>query len=199
LTGDAGLGAFVEGGRPGAGHIPLLASSRAIDAGDPAVCPATDQRLLARPIDGNGDGVRGCDIGAVEFYPTVNDRLQLAVVNGRFQPPPTNPDDVNRSAVGGEFQIDGTFINLGATSICHVAFEVTTLGADSATLTLLAPHGNPLGQAGVTVPATALGAPSDLALQGEEHYHFAIGVSRPEGIRFFVNVLGEPFAGSCVP
>ena len=197
LTGDPGLGSFVDGGRSGAGHVPLLASSRAIDAGDPAGCPETDQRLLARPIDGNGDGVRGCDIGAVEFYPNVNDLLQLAAVKGIYKGPLINPDDVNPWAAGGEFQIDGTFINLGATSLCHVAFEVTTLRADTARVTLLAPDGKPLGQAGVTVPATALGAPPDLALQGQERYQFEIGVSRPEAITFFVNVLGEPFARPC--
>src|SRR5205085_5305562 len=109
LIGDAGLAAFVEGGRPGEGHIPLLASSRAIDAADPAVCPDRDQRLLARPIDGNGDGVRGCDIGAVEFYPNVNDLLQLAAVKGMYKGPVANRDDVNPWAAGGEFQIDGTF------------------------------------------------------------------------------------------
>lgn len=197
LTGDPGLGTFLEGGRPGGGHIPLLASSRAIDAGDPAACPETDQRLLARPIDGNGDGVRGCDIGAVEFYPNVNNLLQLAAVNAAYQRPPVNADDVNRWAAGGEFRIDGTFTNLGPTNICHVAFEISTLSAATAAVTLMAPDGNSLGQAGVTVPATALGASADLIVQGQETYRFRIGVSRPEAITFFVNVLGEPFAGSC--
>jgi hypothetical protein len=51
----------------------LLPDSPAIDAGNPAApgsggpaCAATDQRGLARPIDGNGDGVAQCDIGAFE-------------------------------------------------------------------------------------------------------------------------------------
>ena len=39
----------------------LLAASPAIDAGDPAACPATDQRGVAR--------VGGCDIGAFEYVP----------------------------------------------------------------------------------------------------------------------------------
>jgi hypothetical protein len=61
LTGDPGLGAFTDDGTPGQGYLPLLPTSRAIDAGDPAACPATDQLGQLR--------VTPCDIGAVEFAP----------------------------------------------------------------------------------------------------------------------------------
>jgi predicted outer membrane repeat protein len=44
----------------------LLAGSRAIDRGDNAAVPATDQRGLPRRKDGNGDGVAIVDIGAFE-------------------------------------------------------------------------------------------------------------------------------------
>jgi CSLREA domain-containing protein len=51
--------------------------SPAIDAGNPAVpnglgiaCGATDQRLVARAQDGNGDGSAVCDIGAYERRPS---------------------------------------------------------------------------------------------------------------------------------
>ena len=44
----------------------LLTGSPAIDAGTNSGCPATDQRGVARPIDGNHDGSAVCDIGAVE-------------------------------------------------------------------------------------------------------------------------------------
>lgn len=67
-VGDAGLGVFVDDGTPGGGHIPLLAESPAIDAGNRAACPRRDQ-LGQRRVDGNGDGRRFCDIGAVEFIP----------------------------------------------------------------------------------------------------------------------------------
>ena len=75
----------IQGGYTGTGNIdddPLLGSladnggftqthalhigSPAIDAGDPTVCPATDQRGFLRPFDGNGDGVAICDMGAYE-------------------------------------------------------------------------------------------------------------------------------------
>lgn len=45
----------------------LAANSPAIDAGDPNNCPATDQRDFPRPIDGDGDGIAVCDMGAYEY------------------------------------------------------------------------------------------------------------------------------------
>jgi hypothetical protein len=59
LTGDPGLGDFTDDGTPGNGHFPLLAGSPAIDAGNDAFCPPTDQ--LGQPRVGR------CDIGAIEF------------------------------------------------------------------------------------------------------------------------------------
>jgi hypothetical protein len=59
LTGDPGLGAFTDDGTPGDGHFPLLPTSPAINAGNPAACPKQDQ--LGEPRVGP------CDIGAIEF------------------------------------------------------------------------------------------------------------------------------------
>jgi hypothetical protein len=49
----------------------LLAGSPAIDTGSATGCPATDERGVARPVDGNipPDGVATCDKGAFEFRP----------------------------------------------------------------------------------------------------------------------------------
>lgn len=66
LTGDPMLG--IPTGNPA--YYPLLAGSPAIDAGGNAGCPAADQRNVARPLDGNGDGVAVCDLGAFERPPS---------------------------------------------------------------------------------------------------------------------------------
>lgn len=58
----------------------LLEGSPAIDAGTNTGCPATDQRGLSRPIDGDGNGSAVCDIGAVE-YPFAEVFLPLVLRN----------------------------------------------------------------------------------------------------------------------
>jgi CSLREA domain-containing protein len=59
----------------------LTATSPAVDAGDGAGCPATDQRGVTRPQDGNLDGTAICDIGAYE--------LQVAVATATPTSTPT--------------------------------------------------------------------------------------------------------------
>jgi hypothetical protein len=62
LTGDPSLDVFTDDFTPGHGHFPLLATSQAINAGNDAACPPTDQ--LGQPR------VDQCDIGAIEFQPS---------------------------------------------------------------------------------------------------------------------------------
>ena len=62
---DPLLGALADNGGPTATHA-LTSGSPAIDAASNTGCPATDQRGVARPVDGNGDSVAVCDIGAFE-------------------------------------------------------------------------------------------------------------------------------------
>ena len=62
---DPELGPLANNGGPTKTHA-LLAGSRAIDAGDNAGVPATDQRGLPRKKDGNFNGVAVVDIGAFE-------------------------------------------------------------------------------------------------------------------------------------
>ena len=62
LTGAPGLDAFTDDGTPGNGHFPLLSTSQAINAGNDAACPLTDQLWHPR--------VERCDIGAIEFQPS---------------------------------------------------------------------------------------------------------------------------------
>jgi hypothetical protein len=61
LTGAPGLDAFTDDGTPGNGHFPLVPASQAINKGNDAACPPTDQ--LGQPRVGR------CDIGAIEFQP----------------------------------------------------------------------------------------------------------------------------------
>jgi predicted outer membrane repeat protein len=70
---DPQLGPLVDNGGPGTGpgtatltHA-LLEGSPAIDAGTNTGCPATDQRGVSRPADGDLDGTATCDIGAYEY------------------------------------------------------------------------------------------------------------------------------------
>jgi len=62
---DPMLGALAFNGGPTQTHA-LLAGSSAIDKGDNSFTSLTDQRGVARPRDGNGDGIRIVDIGAFE-------------------------------------------------------------------------------------------------------------------------------------
>lgn len=62
VVGNAGLGPLADNGGPTATQA-LLPGSPAIDAADPAVCPAVDQRGVARPQG------PACDVGAVEQAP----------------------------------------------------------------------------------------------------------------------------------
>jgi len=70
LSTDPMLGPLQDNGGPTWTHA-LLPGSPAIDHVDELVCPwpNTDQRGVARPIDGDGDGVLRCDSGAFEFAP----------------------------------------------------------------------------------------------------------------------------------
>jgi hypothetical protein len=61
----ASLAPLANYGGPTLTHA-LLPGSAAVDNGDNGNCPASDQRGVTRPVDGNNDGPAVCDIGAFE-------------------------------------------------------------------------------------------------------------------------------------
>ena len=65
---DPLLGPLQDNGGATLTHA-LASNSPAIDTGDNAGCPATDQRGTTRPQDGDDDSTATCDIGAYEFVP----------------------------------------------------------------------------------------------------------------------------------
>ncbi len=67
LDTDALLGPLEDNGGPTLTHA-LLPGSPAVDAGTNAGAPATDQRGVERPQDGDNDGTDASDIGAVERF-----------------------------------------------------------------------------------------------------------------------------------
>ena len=64
---DPLLRPLADNGGPTPTHA-IGPQSPAVDSGNPTACTATDQRGIARPADGNGDGDARCDIGAYEYF-----------------------------------------------------------------------------------------------------------------------------------
>jgi hypothetical protein len=173
LTGNPGLGAFVDDGSPGNGRVPLLQISQAINAGNDAPCPATDQ--LGTPRNGR------CDIGAVEFYPLINDLVALANVSTNLDstPVPSGP--------AGTFRITAEFTNTSTQAIVHPFAEVVELTGGNL---LLNADG---GAGGVGARVTSSDSVSNPFLPGAtDTLEFLIGLEKQESFTFFVNMLGEP-------
>lgn len=66
FTADPGLEDLADNGGATQTHA-LSPSSPAVDAGDDANCPTTDQRGVTRSLDGDDSGTGGCDLGAFEL------------------------------------------------------------------------------------------------------------------------------------
>jgi len=93
-------------------------ASAAIDTGNNTACPATDQRGVARPIDGDVDTIAVCDIGAYEAPPVISADLDL-----------TKTDSVDPVSVGSAFEYNLTVTNNGPDDASNVTL-IDTLPAD---------------------------------------------------------------------
>jgi cysteine-rich repeat protein len=101
---DPGLGTLSSNGGPTQTHA-LMPGSPAIDAGALSGCGPVDQRGVPRPVDGDGDTLPVCDIGAFE-------------VASAMCSDPARTDELS----GGCSERDGD------PSACVAAFEVSDLG-----------------------------------------------------------------------
>ncbi len=139
ITADPKLGALGDYG----GYtqtIPLLTGSSAIDAGDNASCPATDQRGITRPQN------NACDIGAYEVEyagPAVT------INQAAGQADPTNARPILFDVLFSEFVtgFDGTDVELAGTSSggevsvtgSGLAYTVSVSGMTSGTVIVSIP------------------------------------------------------------
>jgi hypothetical protein len=173
LTGDPGLDAFIDSGAPANGRFPLLPGSPAIDAGNAAACPATDQVDTPR--------LGPCDIGAIEFYPVVNDLVALGNLTTAFDPTPVS------GGPAGTFRITADFTNPSNQAIVHPFVEVVELTGGNL---LLNADG---GAGGVGARLTSSnGSGTPLEPGASSTFEFLIGLQKPEPFTFFVNMLGAP-------
>ena len=173
LVGDPGLGNFIDDGAPGQGRFPLLAGSQAINAGNDAACFATDQ--LDTPRNG------GCDIGAVEFYPIVNDLVALANITTAFDPSPVP------GGPAGTFHITADFTNTSNQAIVHPFVEVVELTGENL---LLNADGGAGGVGARVTPPNSATTPFEPGTNST--FEFLIGLQQREPFTFFVNMLGGP-------
>jgi hypothetical protein len=171
--GDPGLGEFIDDGAPGHGRVPLLSGSQAIDAGNEAACAATDQ--LDTPRRG------ACDIGAVEFYPVVNNLVVVSNISSAFDP------EAVPGGPAGTLRITAEFTNTSAQMIGHLLSEVIELAEGN--LLLNADRGAGGVGARLTIPDSGN---TPLLPGATETFEFIIGLQKQEAFTFFVNMLGDP-------
>ncbi len=180
------LGPLQNNGGPTPTHA-LLPGSPAIDAGNATCTDAsgnpltTDQRGKPRPVDGNGDGISACDIGAFELFPTVNGLVALA----RELETSFNSNPVPGGPVG-TFTVTAVFTNTGATPLRFLFFGVSQLSGGNL---LLDADGGP-GGVGATLTPKITG--DTLAPGAEVTATFVIGLQQRTRFNFFVNVFAEP-------
>ncbi len=142
------LGPLADNGGP-TQTLALLPGSPAIDAGDDALCPSTDQRGEIRPQDGNNDGLAKCDIGAFELGPDVIPPSVLSVT--RVDPNPSSATQVNFNVVFSEAVtgVDAPDFALATTGLTGAS--VTDVVGSAGTYTVMVNTGSGDGTLGLNV------------------------------------------------
>jgi hypothetical protein len=167
--------------------LALVPGSPAIDAGGPVCLDAegnslrTDQRGRPRPVDGNGDGLVACDIGAFEFFPVVSDLVTLDPdLDTGFDPTPVP------GGPAGTFTVTATFTNTSTTPLHTPFFEVTALSGGNL---LLNADAGPGGVGATLTPAVGDGvlAPGETVAAD-----FVLGLQERTPFTFVVELFGEP-------
>jgi hypothetical protein len=171
LTGDPGLASLVDSGAPGTARYPVLDNSPVIDAGGNDGCPRTDQ--LNTPRRGK------CDIGAIEFYPVLNDLVNLSNVSTDFDPTPSF------SAPAGTFHITAEFTDSGGQPILHPFTEVVELTGENLLLNADA------GPGGVGARVMFSDPNTPIPLHQSRTLEFVIGLQSTAPFTFLVNVFGD--------
>ncbi len=112
--------------------LALLPGSPAIDAVAIGTCPAVDQRGVARPFDGDGDGTPRCDIGAYERASGLSQSIDF----------PALPDlpliDGSRTITATASSGLQVVFSVQTPAACAVSAAQLDAGVTSATLTPLA-------------------------------------------------------------
>jgi hypothetical protein len=187
LTGDPGLGRLLDDGTPGQAHVPLLAASRAINAGDNAVC-TEDPRLATDQLGHPRSGI--CDIGAIEFRPEsvpINELVSFDPLPSSFAFTPA-PTGCGEGYVG-EFRFEARLTNIRERVLSDLVIAVTELTGFNV---LQNADTGPAGVgANVTVPRQDGFSDGVLSPNESVDVPFIICIFQRRPFTFVVDVLGK--------
>jgi CSLREA domain-containing protein len=110
--------------------LALLSGSPAIDSGANSACPATDQRGVRRPFDGDGNGSAICDMGAYEAASHLSQSIDFASIADKRL---NDATFVITATASSGLTVD---FNASPPDVCSVSGSSLFAGVSSATVTL---------------------------------------------------------------